>query len=198
VPLSPSYEFVKSPGTTFKEESLNSGPHTIPKDGAVIKASKDIPEDGLYGFDIQVEKPRYPSSKYGLANDEAASLEEENEGGIKYGGSGVYISYADLGNMPDTTKKQHQFFVGPVDSYNEQVLPYGDKEEYLRPYPKPCRRRGHGMVRNHEIVDDSEEASQYNWKDTEDGRLSHVRPEVRKGHTLINKFRSNKGYPKHI
>jgi hypothetical protein len=198
VPLSLAYEFVKRPGTAIKEESLNFGPRTIPKDGAVIKARKDIPEDRLHGFDIQVVEPRYPSVKYGLTNHEAASLEEEYERGIKYGGSASYLNYADLGYMPDTPKKQHQFFVGPYDSYNEQVFPYGDKEEYLRPHPKPCHWRGNVRVRNHEIENDSEEASQYNWEDREDGRNSLVKPEIKKGHTPINKFRSNKGYPKHI
>ena len=198
VPLPLAYEFIKRPGTAVKEESLNFGPRIIPKDGAVIKARKDIPEDRLHGFDVQVVEPRYPSAKYGLANHEAASLEEEYERGIKYGGPASYLSYADLGYMPDTPKKQHQFFVGPIDSYNEQVFPYGDKEEYLRPHPKPCHRRGHVRVRNHEIEDDSEEASQYNWEDREDGSHSLVKPEIKKGHTPINKFRSNKGYPKHI
>ena len=92
MPLSIAYEFVKRPWTTIKEESLNFGPRTIPKDGAVIKARKDIPEDRLHGFDIQVVEPRYPPAKYGLTNHEAASLEEEYEGGIKYGGSGSYLS----------------------------------------------------------------------------------------------------------
>lgn len=200
VPLSLAYEFAKRPGTVIKEEGLNFGPRTIPKDGAVIKARKDIPEDRLHGFDVQVVEHRYPSAKYGLANHEVASLEEEYEGGSKYGGSASYLSYADLGYMPESPKKQHHFFVGPIDSYNEQVLPYGDKEEHVRPHPKPCHRRGHVRVRNHEIEDDSEEeASQYNWEDREDGRHSHVKPEkVGKGHIPVNKFRSSKGYPKYI
>jgi len=198
VSLPLAYEFAKRPGTVTKEESLNFGPRTIPKDGAVIKARKEFPEDRLNGFDTQVVEPRYPSAKYGLANNEAASLEEEYEGGIKYGGSAGYLGYADLGYTSDTPKKEQQFFVGPTDSYNEQVLPYGDREEYLRPQPKPYNRRGHVRVRNQEIEDDSEEASQYNWQDREDGRNPRVKPEVRKGPTPINKFMSNKGYPKRI
>jgi hypothetical protein len=102
--------------------------------------------------------------------------------------------------VADTPKKQHQVFVGPTDGYNDQVIPYGDKEEYLRPHQKPCHRRGHVKVWNHDIEDDSEEeASQYNWEVREDGRHSRVKPEkIRKGHTPINKFRSNRGYPKYI
>jgi len=200
VPLSYAYEFAKRPGTATKEEGLNFGPRTIPKDGAVIKARKDIPEDRLHGFDTQVVESRYPSGKYGLANHEAASLEEEYEGRSKYGGSASYLSYADLGYLPESTKKQHQVLAGPIDSYNDQFVSYGDKEEYLRPHPKPCHGRGHVRVRNHEIEDDSEEeVSQYNWEDREDGRHSRIKPEkVRKGHTPINKFRSNKGYTKYI
>ena len=198
--LSYPYEFAKRPRTAIKEEGLNFGPRTIPKDGAVIKAGKDIPEDRLHGFDIQVVEPRYHSGKYGLANHEAASLEEEYEGGSKYGGSASYLSYADLSYLPDSAKKQHQVLVGPIDSYNDQFIPYGDKEEYLSPHPKPCHRRGHVTVRNHEIEDDSEEeVSQYNWGDREDGRHSRIKPgKVRKGHIAINKFGLNKGYPKHI
>jgi hypothetical protein len=200
VPLSLAYEFAKRPGTVIKEEVLNFGPRTIPKDDAVIKARKDIPEDRLHGFDKQVAEPRYPSAKYGLANHAAASLEEEYEGGSKYGGSASYLNYPDLDYVPETLKKHHQSFVGPIDSYNDQVIPYGDKEEYLRLHPKPCQRRGHMKVRNYEVEDDSEEeASQYNWEDREDGHRSRVKPEkVRNGHIPINKFRSNKGYPKHI
>jgi len=200
VPLSYAYEYAKRPVTAIKEEVLNFGPRTIPQDGAVIKARKDIPEDRLHGFDIQVVEPRYPSGKYGLANHEAASLEEEYEGGSKYGGSPSYLSYADLGYLPESPKKHHQVLVGPINSYNDQYIPYGDKEEYLRPHPKPCQRKGHVRVTNHEIEDDSEEeVSQYNWEDREDGRHSRIRPEkVRKEHTLFNRFRSNKGYPKLI
>ena len=200
VPLSYVYEFAKRPGAAIKEEGLNFGPRTIPKDGAVIKARKDIPEDRLHGFDLQVVEPRYHSAKYGLTNHEAASLEEEYEGGRKYGGSASYLSYADLGYLPDTPKKHHQLLVGPIDSYNDQFMPYGDKEEYLRPHAKPCHGRDHVRVRNHEIEDDSEEElSQYNWEDREDGRHSHIKPEkVRKGHTPLDKFRSNKGYPTYI
>jgi hypothetical protein len=198
-PLPLAYEFAKRPRTAIKEEVLNFGHRTIPLDGAVIKARKDIPEGHLHGFDKRVLEPRYPSAKHGLANHEAVSIEEEYEGGNKYGGSANYLKYADLGYVPDTPKKQHQVFVGPIDSYNDQVIPNGHKEEYLKPHPKPCHRRGHVKVWDHEIEDDSEEeAPQYNWEVREDGRHSRVKPDVRKGHASINKFKSNNGYPKYI
>jgi hypothetical protein len=200
VSLSLAYEFAKRPGTLIKEEGLNFGPRTIPKDGAVIKARKDIPEDRLHGFDKQILEPRYPSAKYGLSHHDAASVEEEYEEESKYWGSGNYLSYADLGYVPNTPKKQHHFAVGPVNSYNDHGIPYEEKDEYLRPHPKPCHRRGHVRVRNHEIEDYiEEEGSQYNWEDREDGRHSRVKPEkIRKGHTTTNMFRPTSGYPKYV
>ena len=198
VSLSLAYEFAKRAGTATKEDGLNFGPRTIPKDGTVIKARKNTHEDRLHGFDRQVVQPRYPSSKSGLSRHEAVE-EEEYEQESNYGGSANYLSYADLGYVPETQKEQGHFFGGPINSYNDHIIPYEHKEEHLRPLPKPCHRRGHMRVRNHEAEDYSEEdGSQYHWEDREEGHHFHVKPEkVSKGHSPTNKLRPSKGYPKY-
>lgn len=203
--LTLAYELARRAGTAIKEEGLNFGPRTIPKDEAVIKSRKDVPEDRLFSFDKQVVQLKYPSATRGVSLQEeaeeallAAQEEEEYEQESNYGGSTNYLSYADLGYVPETPKKEHQFVVGHIPALEDHIKPY--EEEYAASAPKPCARGGSIVVRNHESEDYSEEdESEYSSEEKEDESYSLVRPgRVGKPcNTLISKFRPNKAYVKY-
>ncbi|XP_021918849.1 uncharacterized protein LOC110829444 isoform X2 [Zootermopsis nevadensis] len=191
-----AYELARRTGTAVKEEGLNFGPRTIPKDGTVIKASKDVPEDRLFSFDKQIVELRHPLVRHGVSPQEPllaaqeAAYDEENT----YTGPANYLSYADLGYVPEIPRRQHQFVVGSSAAFEDQIIPH--EEEYSRQAPKLCGRGvgGHLMLKSHEAEDFSEEQEFSNGERGE-GRYSVVRPKPY--NTFVRKLQPSGGYVKY-
>jgi hypothetical protein len=162
VSASLAHELARRAGTTIKEEGLRFDPRTIPNFGTVVKAHKDVPDDRLFSFDKQIVEPRYPLVRHGIwsqeeeeeallaAQKEAAYAEESN-----YRGPANYLSYADLGYVPEIPRRQHQLAAGPSAAFEDQIIPYED--EYSRPAPKPCTRGGHVIVSSRDADSYSDE-----------------------------------------
>lgn len=143
-----AHELARRTGTAIKEESLNFGPRTIPKDGTVIKARKDVPEERLYSFDKQVVELRHPSVRHGVSPQEEAeeALLVAQEEGSNYGGSVNFLSYADLGYVPEIPRIQQQFVAGSSVALGDQIFPYED--EFSRLALRPCAGRSNLIVRS--------------------------------------------------
>jgi hypothetical protein len=194
-----AYELARRAGTAVKEEGLNFGPRTIPKDGTVIKAHKDVPEDRLFSFDKQIVQLRHPVVRHGispqeeaeealLAAQEEAAYEDESD----YGGPANYLSYADLGYVPEIPRRQHQIVAGSSAAFEDQIIPYED--EYSRPAPKPCATGGHVIVRSREAEDYSGE-QEYSSNERGEASYSVVRPKP--CNTFVSKLKPSRGYVKY-
>nr|CAD7396591.1 unnamed protein product [Timema poppensis] len=102
-----------------------------------ISVISNIPEERLQSFDKQVVELRLPSGGYGCSRtrleqeaQEAlfAAQEEELENAVEGGGypaGGRYISYLDLGYVPESVNKQ-QFITGPNIDHREEIYTGGD------------------------------------------------------------------------
>jgi hypothetical protein len=100
VSLALAYELAKRAGTAVTEDDLNFGPRTLPLNGAVTKSRKYVPEERLFNFDKQVVELRYPTARCGLSAQNEALLAAQEEG-HPCRGSANYLTYADLGYIPD-------------------------------------------------------------------------------------------------
>ncbi|XP_069699201.1 uncharacterized protein [Periplaneta americana] len=128
VSLALAYELAKRSGTAIKEEGLNFGPRTIPREEAIVKVTKEIPEDRLYSINKQIFELKYPSATRVVSPQEEAeeallaAQEEEYEMQINAGGATNYLSYADLGYVPETRQKTQNFVVGTGNAYSNEVI----------------------------------------------------------------------------
>nr|CAD7408161.1 unnamed protein product [Timema cristinae] len=137
VSLTLAYGLAQNAERAVREEGLLYGPRSIPKEGAIKKVISNIPEERLQSFDKQVVELRLPSGGYGCSRtrleqeaQEAlfAAQEEELENAVEGGGyptGGRYISYLDLGYVPESVNKQ-QFITGPNIDHREEIYTGGD------------------------------------------------------------------------
>jgi hypothetical protein len=102
VSLALAYQLAKRAGTAVTEDRLSFGPRTVPVNAAVTRAHNYVPEERLFTFDNQAVEMRYPSARCGGSTREQAFLSAQEEyPESRCGGSTSYLTYADVGYIPD-------------------------------------------------------------------------------------------------
>jgi hypothetical protein len=125
-----------------------------------------------------------------------AAQEEERYEESPYGGSANYLTYADLGYVPENPRNQPTFIAGSSYAFDDRINPYDD-DECSGPALKSCQRGGRVTFRGQDAEDYSGE---WGLEFNNEQRVKEVYPFVRPGKsfsTFITKLKPSKGYLKY-